>query len=934
MGHDAFISYRHGADADVAAAIEQGLERLARPWNRVRAMSVFRDQSDLAAESDLSGAITRTLDDTRFLVLLASPESAASPWVDKEVAYWCEHGKGLEHLVVVVTDGDFEWDEAAGALTPATDSVSPAVRSRFTTEPLYVDLRWARSAEDLSLRDSRFRSAIVLIAATIRGVAPADLESEDVRLHRRARRLARIAVASVLVLALVASVAAVAAVGNARRADRRAREALGRQLGLAALDMPASDVDQAFLLSLVAAGFDDGDDADRFQASRALIGRYSRLDQLLHAERDTASLRDVAIRDDGLIAAISTPGDGTTALLIWPAGARADPTVTTLPAGVGGAPPVAFIPGGRILVGRPGGDVATIDDDGTGLAPFSETLAVDLDGGIVAAPAADGSVTLSDLETGATLATADDAGAASGVVDLRYGRLAVVSEAEIVVLDGELRSSARANLPSGEPVSASAAGPSAAVAAVTASADGIVPWTWSGGAERPGTLRAGDAVVLPDVVGQPVEVTVAPDGVRVLVVGTAGSVVLNLTSGEADAVDRGSTGRVAVDPSGRYAAVGGARLTVWDLATGRATFVVPLPANAMAWSTSCEDAACKLVTAGESLDVWDPATRRRVPLIGQTNAQAVAVSADGDTVVTAGWGPTVAVWRLRPIVDDGGRGEMTTGEVERALWGAANRTQFGDGTACGSGLIALSPSGQYVVSHVDDGTTRVCDTGDGAVVASAPIRGNADPVTAVAVDDAGDIALGGGAGFVERYQRSDTRFATGAAIDARLGNEAVDVSSLATRDGTVVAGIRPADAAAVARVFVWPADDGGTPTQFDTDHLDVTSIALLGADASHVVVAGRDRADGPVTLQIWETSSRRRLGRALQGLSGDVVALGGDDAVVFGADSGGRAWRWSLDRDPTREICAIVGRPLDAEEWRGIVDGALGGYDPQPVCDR
>ncbi len=44
-------------------AIEHGLERLARPWNRLRAMSVFRDESNLTAESDLTGAITRALDD-------------------------------------------------------------------------------------------------------------------------------------------------------------------------------------------------------------------------------------------------------------------------------------------------------------------------------------------------------------------------------------------------------------------------------------------------------------------------------------------------------------------------------------------------------------------------------------------------------------------------------------------------------------------------------------------------------------------------------------------------------------------------------------------------------------------------------------------------------------------------------------------------------
>ena len=71
----------------------------------------------------------------------------------------------------------------------------------------------------------------MLIAATIRGIAPVDVESEDVRLHRRARRLARLAVATVVVLALVASLAAVVAVAKAHEAERRARDPLAVSWG-------------------------------------------------------------------------------------------------------------------------------------------------------------------------------------------------------------------------------------------------------------------------------------------------------------------------------------------------------------------------------------------------------------------------------------------------------------------------------------------------------------------------------------------------------------------------------------------------------------------------------------------------------------------------------------------------------------------------------
>lgn len=44
MRYDAFISYSRRADGELAPA----LQRLARPWNRMRALEVFRDQTGLA----------------------------------------------------------------------------------------------------------------------------------------------------------------------------------------------------------------------------------------------------------------------------------------------------------------------------------------------------------------------------------------------------------------------------------------------------------------------------------------------------------------------------------------------------------------------------------------------------------------------------------------------------------------------------------------------------------------------------------------------------------------------------------------------------------------------------------------------------------------------------------------------------------------------
>jgi hypothetical protein len=136
----------------------------------------------------------------------------------------------------------------------------------------------------------------------------------------------------------------------------------------------------------------------------------------------------------------------------------------------------------------------------------------------------------------------------------------------------------------------------------------------------------------------------------------------------------------------------------------------------------------------------------------------------------------------------------------------------------------------------------------------------------------------------------------------------------------------------VARVLVWDARAGGIPVQFDTDHRRIAAVCLLGADAALVAVAGVDAADGPATVQVWESATRRRLGRALGGLDAPVLTLGGDSSQVVGVDGGGRVLAWSLETDPTAEICAIVGRDLTREEWGSVVAGALASVSYAPVC--
>src|SRR5262245_65690 len=73
MAYDAFISYSHSADGQLAPAVQSGLQRLARPWYRRRALRVFRDETGLSVNPHLWGSIERAMDESRYFVLLASP---------------------------------------------------------------------------------------------------------------------------------------------------------------------------------------------------------------------------------------------------------------------------------------------------------------------------------------------------------------------------------------------------------------------------------------------------------------------------------------------------------------------------------------------------------------------------------------------------------------------------------------------------------------------------------------------------------------------------------------------------------------------------------------------------------------------------------------------------------------------------------------------
>lgn len=266
LHHDAFISYSHAADGALAPAVEAGLEHLAKPLLKLRAINVFRDQTSLSASPALWKGIADHLKAAKWLLLFASPAAAASPWCQKEIEWWLEN-RGSQHLLILLTEGEIAWGEDGGGMDTQRTTALPAFMARYITdEPLYVDLRWAREAKNLNLRDVRFRDAIVSVAAPIRGMERDELDSTDVRQLARNRLFVRSGVAAI-------AVAAVLALWQAKVAT-----------------------DQAQIANV-----------QRVRAEAALANAER---ELLRAQG--AELRGIAYRLDGLIEKATAAGDETT----------------------------------------------------------------------------------------------------------------------------------------------------------------------------------------------------------------------------------------------------------------------------------------------------------------------------------------------------------------------------------------------------------------------------------------------------------------------------------------------------------------------------------------------------------------------------------------------------------------------------------------------
>ena len=202
----AFISYRHlEPDRGIAHWLHAALETyrvpsaLVRAGIRPRLGRVFRDEEELAASADLSGRIDNALDRADAIVVICSPNTPPSRWVDAEIQRFAALGRA-DRIFAVLLAGE-----------PAESF--PRALLALGKEPLAADLR-PRAGE--SVKAVR-RIALLKLLAGLLGVEFDALRQRDE--ERRRRRLAWAAGAGATLTALFAGLAVFAAL-QWQRAER------------------------------------------------------------------------------------------------------------------------------------------------------------------------------------------------------------------------------------------------------------------------------------------------------------------------------------------------------------------------------------------------------------------------------------------------------------------------------------------------------------------------------------------------------------------------------------------------------------------------------------------------------------------------------------------------------------------------------------------
>ena len=241
----AFISYSH-RDQAWADWLHKALETYRVPSRLVgmqtaagtvprRLAPIFRDRDELASATDLGRKVNEALGQSDSLIVICSPRSATSPWVNEEVLAFKRLGRS-ERVFCLIVDGEPNASELPGR--EAEECFAPALRYGLGNDHALSDERTEPIAADARPgKDGKAKAKLKLIAGML------DIGFDSLRqreLQRRHRRMTAITALALVIMAVTTTLAIAALISrhaaevarvDAERRQKQAEDLVGFMLG-------------------------------------------------------------------------------------------------------------------------------------------------------------------------------------------------------------------------------------------------------------------------------------------------------------------------------------------------------------------------------------------------------------------------------------------------------------------------------------------------------------------------------------------------------------------------------------------------------------------------------------------------------------------------------------------------------------------------------
>jgi len=999
--YHAFISYSR-ADRAVAKTLQARLEgyvlpqalRLVRPGVRHQPRPlrpVFRDEDELVPGQDLPQRIRAGLRAAEYLIVVCSPRSARSEWVEREILDFAALGR-RDNIIAVVVDGDPHASERGQ--DPALECLPAALRfelepgdaegggaamrvSDRPAEPLWVDWRGA-SGKDRTM-------FLRVVAALLSLSRFDDLIGRDAQ-DRRRRAIAWSAAAAFAAVAVV-----FASVGLAylvRQQNINNSEALAVIAGKAAneglYDRAARYARAAFTgWDWPLMGFEP------WSAEAELRNAVARSTAVAVLRGHDNAVREVAFSPDGA-RLVTASKDGTARL--W--NARTGAPIGAPMRQPGEILKAIFTPDGRRLA-TAAVDGARLWDAHTG-APIgvpmatgdSPIIAFSPDGALLATDSFVAGGRIWDARTGAQVGSLPRLSGEATEIAFSPDSARVVTQTYKTAELWDLRTGAQIGASMENVVLAVFSHDGTTLVTITGAG---VEKFWDGHTATPTGAPPNHPSPFSLIAFSPDSalIATASDDKMVRIWDTRTGLLVGAPMPHAAKVTD-----LAFSPDGSRLATSAddRAVRLWDASTG-ASIGEPLEhvekVNGVAFSpdgaylaTASDDRAARVWSLRASVRVA-PLGGRDPDLVGpiglSPTLNAVAISPDGAKVVTVSSHDTARIWNARtgaPIgaamshdglviavafSPDGTRVATASQDSTARLWDAATGLPIGAVMRHSAPLdaVAFSPDGIRLATTADDNTARLWDARTGAPI--GPPMKHSDIVRTVVFSPDGtrlatasddktarlwDATSGAPIGAPMRHDAQVTALAF-SPDGRRLATASVDDSARQwdARTGAPIGPPMRHESWANAVAYSPDGNRLATASQDDTARLWDTRTGLqIGAPMRHAdsvrdVVFSPDgtrlaTASDDQTVRLWDVRTHTPLAAPVQTGAPAMAAAFSPDGLRLAAAAGDKAaWLWWLQPALTETRAALLREACAVTLANGLSRLSLDEFTSAPELD-